>query len=77
MTTSPYETAILRFVAHSSAEDTDSRDCWCRWRTVLKHPWAWHDYKPLVASGLLDRQETWKDVLLRLTEAGWAAVNDE
>jgi hypothetical protein len=45
--------------------------CWplisaCSW----SHRWS-HDYRPLVASGLLERRETWKDVLLRLTDEGW------
>lgn len=66
--------AILRHVAHRAGEDTDSRDGWCRWSTSDRWPWQWDDYRPLVDDGLLERRETWKDVLLRLTDAGWAVL---
>jgi hypothetical protein len=65
------ERLILQHVARRAGEDTDSRDGWCRWSTSDRWPWEWHDYRPLVASGLLERRETWKDVLLRLTDEGW------
>jgi hypothetical protein len=65
------ELAILRHVAHSAAEDTDGRGGWCRWGEPEGSPWRFGDYRPLVARGLLARQETWKDVLLRPTAAGW------
>jgi hypothetical protein len=69
------EQTILQHVAHSAGEDTDNRDGWCQWSTQPGvWPWDWHDYKPLVERGLLERRETWKDVLLRLTSAGWAAL---
>jgi hypothetical protein len=67
--------AILQHVAHRAGEDTDKRDGWCRWSTGPQFPWEWDDYKPLVDLGLLERQETWKDILLRLTAAGWLALN--
>jgi hypothetical protein len=41
----------------------------------LVQPWSWHDYKPLVARGLLERQEDWKNVYLRITNAGWRALS--
>jgi len=67
--------AILRHVAYHASEDTDNRDGWCRWSTQPGvWPWEWDDYKPLVAHGLLERRETWADVLLRLTKAGWLAL---
>jgi hypothetical protein len=67
---------ILQHVAHSAGEDTDNRDGWCRWSTSDQWPWAWDDYRPLVDRGLLERKETWKDILLKLTLAGWAALED-
>jgi hypothetical protein len=68
--------AILQHVAHAAGEDTDNRDGWCRWSTQPDvWPWDWNDYKPLVDLGLLERKETWKDVLLRLTPAGWIALS--
>jgi hypothetical protein len=68
--------AILQHVARSAAEDTDNRDGWCRWSTQPGvWPWEWDDYKPLVNLGLLERKETWKDILLRLTPAGWLGLN--
>lgn len=66
---------ILQFVARGSLEDTDSRDGWCRWSEPENAPWRFQDYKPLVTLGLLERKETWKDILLRLTEAGWMALH--
>jgi hypothetical protein len=69
-------TAILQHVAHRAAEDTDNRDGWCRWSTQPGvWPWGWDDYRPLVDLGLLERKETFKDILLRLTPAGWMALN--
>lgn len=65
---------ILQHVAHRSGEDTDARDGWCRWSTSDRWPWRFHDYKPLVAQGLLERRETWEDILLKLTDAGWREV---
>lgn len=70
----PLERQILQHIARRAAEDTDNRDGWCRWSTSDRWPWEWDDYKPLVADGLLDRRETWKDVLLRLTDDGWEAL---
>jgi hypothetical protein len=67
--------AILRHVARSAAEDTDSRDGWCRWSTSDDWPWAWDDYRPLYVHDLLDRRETWKDVLLRPSEYGWSLLH--
>jgi hypothetical protein len=67
---------ILQHVARRSAEDTDNRDGWCRWSTSDRWPWDWHDYKPLVSRGLLARREDWKDVMLKLTEAGWSALGE-
>jgi len=68
--------AILRHVAHRAAEDTDNRDGWCRWGyNPERDPWTFQDYKPLVVRGLLERRETWKDILLRLTDAGWAYLS--
>ncbi len=69
------ERAVLQHVARSAAEDTDSRDGWCRWSTSDRWPWAWDSYKPLVERGLLKRRETWKDVLLKLTDEGWAVLS--
>lgn len=66
---------ILRWVARHSAEDTDNRDGWCRWAEPEDSPWQFQDYKPLVVAGLLERRETWKDILLRLTERGWAVLS--
>jgi hypothetical protein len=63
--------AVLSSIAHHAGEDRDHRDGWCRW-SVDGHPWD--VYRPLVAAGLLERRETWKDVLLRLTRAGWAVL---
>jgi hypothetical protein len=37
--------------------------------------WEWDDYLPLVADGLLDRSEDWKNVYVRLTDAGWRALS--
>lgn len=37
--------------------------------------WEWDDYKPLVEAGLLDRYEDWKNVHVKLTEAGWTALS--
>lgn len=68
---------ILQHVARKSAEDLDSRDGWCRWSTAERWPWQWDDYKPLLADGLLQRRETWKDVLLRLTDDGWRRLAEE
>jgi hypothetical protein len=65
---------ILQHVARRSLEDTDSRDGWCRWSEPENSPWRFEDYKKLVAFGLLERRETWKDILLRLTDAGWSAL---
>lgn len=65
---------ILQHVAHRGGEDTDNRDGWCRWSTSDRWPWQWDDYKPLVERGLLDRRESWKDVMLKLTQAGWMAL---
>lgn len=75
MSQSEINRAILQHVARRAAEDTDSRDGWCRWSTSDRWPWKWHDYVPLVNLGLLQRKETWKDVLLRLTPVGWLALN--
>jgi hypothetical protein len=66
---------ILQHVAHRAAEDTDNRDGWCRWSTSDEWPWEWDDYKPLVDRGWLARRETWKDILLKLTPAGWLLLN--
>jgi hypothetical protein len=71
---SAHERAILQFVARHAGEDSDNRDGWCRWGEPENSPWRFQDYKPLVTRGLLERRETWKDVLLRLTEAGWTAL---
>jgi hypothetical protein len=65
---------ILQYVAHSSGEDTDNRGGWCRWGEPEDAPWRFQDYKPLVTLGLLERKETWKDILLKLTPAGWEAL---
>ena len=69
------ERLILQYVARGSAEDTDNRDGWCRWGEPENAPWDFQDYKPLVTRGLLERRETWKDILLKLTPAGWEALN--
>jgi hypothetical protein len=37
--------------------------------------WEWDDYRPLVADGLLERAEDWKNVYVRLTAAGWSALS--
>ena len=66
---------ILQHVARHSLEDTDARDGWCRWSEPEDASWRFQDYKPLVTLGLLERRETWKDILLRLTPAGWEALN--
>jgi hypothetical protein len=68
---------ILQFVARRSLEDTDARDGWCRWSEPEDAPWRFQDYKPLVTLGLLERRETWKDILLRLTDTGWAALGSQ
>jgi hypothetical protein len=70
----PSERDILRHIAHRAAEDTDNRDGWCRWSEPENALWRFEDYKPLVTSGLLERRETWKDILLKLTDAGWMAL---
>lgn len=69
------DVAILQHIARRSGEDTDSRGGWCRWSTSDRWPWAWADYKPLVERGLIERRETFKDVLLKLTDAGWAFLS--
>lgn len=66
---------ILQHVARRSLEDTDNRDGWCRWSEPQNAPWRFQDYKPLVTTGLLERRETWKDILLKLTSAGWMALH--
>jgi hypothetical protein len=66
---------ILQHVARRSLEDTDARDGWCRWGEPEDAPWRFRDYKPLVALGLLECRETYKDILLKLTPAGWAALS--
>jgi hypothetical protein len=38
--------------------------------------WEWDDYRPLVADGLLEKSEDWKNVYVRMTEAGWAALSE-
>jgi hypothetical protein len=63
--------AALRWIISNAAEDRDSRDGWCRWATLEDERWRWDDYRPLVAAGLVERRETWKDVLLKPTPAGW------
>lgn len=68
------ERLILQHVARAAAEDTDNRDGWCRWGGGENDPWRFEDYKPLVAAGLLERKETWKDVLLRPSPAGWSLL---
>jgi len=65
---------ILQYVARGSMEDTDARDGWCRWGVPEDAPWDFQDYKPLHDRGLLERKETWKDILLRLTPVGWEAL---
>lgn len=65
---------ILQHVAHHAGEDTDNRDGWCRWGEPEDAPWRFQDYKPLVTLGMLERRETWKDILLKLTPAGWMAL---
>jgi hypothetical protein len=76
--TTPYvwlthdQAAILRWIAHNAAEDRDDRDGWCRWGIPEGNPWEWDAYKPLVVYGLIERRETWKDVLLRPTDAAWS-----
>lgn len=59
---------LQRIVVHS-LEDTDNRDGWCRWRTDLR-------YDDLLQLGYVERSETWKDVLLRPTDAGLAFLTD-
>ena len=43
---------------------------------VPESAWGWHDYKSLVARGLLERREDWKNVYLRITDAGWRALSN-
>jgi hypothetical protein len=71
----PDQFAVLRWIAHNAAEDRDGRDGWCRWGVPEGEPWTFDAYKPLVALGLVERRETWKDVLLRPTESAWAYLN--
>lgn len=71
---SDVERLILQYVARGSLEDTDDRDGWCRWGEPQDAPWAFQDYKPLVERGFLERRETWKDILLKLTEKGVQAL---
>jgi hypothetical protein len=66
--------AALRWIASIAGEDQDHRDGWCRWGIPEGDPWTWDDYRPLVGAGLVERRETWWDVLLRLTTEGWAAL---
>jgi hypothetical protein len=66
--------AALRWIISNAAEDQDNRDGWCRWGIPEGDPWTWDDYRPLVTAGLVERRETWKDVLLKPTSAGWHAV---
>lgn len=56
------------------AEDGRGGDGWCRWSTKPDWPWEFGDYKPLVERGLLERRESWSDILLKLTPAGWIAL---
>jgi hypothetical protein len=72
--TTTLDRLILQHVARGSLEDTDNRNGWCRWGEPEHAPWDFQDYKPLVAAGLLERRETWKDILLRLTDAGMEAL---
>lgn len=37
--------------------------------------WEWNDYRPLVERGLVEREEDWKHVYLRMTPAGWEALS--
>lgn len=68
--------SILQHVARRAA--TNRRDLdWCRWGTPEDASWEFHDYRPLVAAGLLEKRETWKDVLLRLTDEGWKVLSAE
>lgn len=67
--------AALRWIISKAAEDRDNRNGWCRWATLEGDPWAWDDYRPLVAAGLVERRDTWMDVLLKPTDAGWREVS--
>jgi hypothetical protein len=71
----PLDRLILQFIARESMEDRDDRDGWCRWGEEEGAPWRFQDYKSLVMAGLLERRETWKDILLRLTDEGWTALS--
>lgn len=67
----PTQAAALRWIAHNAAEDRDNREGWCRWGIPDGNPWTFDAYKPLVALGLVERRETWKDVLLRPKSTAW------
>lgn len=76
------EWAALRWIAHNAAEDRDARDGWCRWGIPAVEPdwkgkWEWNVYKRLVYIGLVERRETWQDVLLKPTDRGWAVIQGQ
>lgn len=69
---------ILRWVAR----ETEQRGATSGWVVYgIPHDagtgarWAWDNYKPLVSAGLLERYEDWKNVHVKLTDAGWAALS--
>lgn len=80
MSASPSERGfqILRWVARRTEERPVSGE-WVVYAiphdTGTGARWAWNDYKPLVAADLLQRREDWKNVYVRLTDAGWAALS--
>lgn len=66
--------ALLRFITRKASEDQHHRDGWCRMLTGPDHPWDWDDARTLVDAGLVQRRETYMDVLLKPTDRGWAVL---
>ena len=70
---------ILRWVARRTEQRPVNDQGWVVYAiphdTDTGARWEWDDYKPLVAAGLLDRHEDWKNVYVKLTDAGWAALS--
>jgi hypothetical protein len=73
------ERRILQYVARTSESKPYAPGGWVVYavpvRTDGSQAWEWDAYKPLVERGLLNRGEDWKNIYLRLTDAGWRALS--
>ncbi len=67
------ERACLQQVRHYVAEGIGNRSGWARAGTPLSGRWTWDDIHALIGRGLLERCDTFQNVYVRPTEAGWAA----